>query len=227
MRQAQRPMDAPAAEPEAIAVPLTLHRGENQMAAGDVELRGLPPHHHTPLNASERSIRLLSMHIGSSYGRIRCTLSQHHLDDTPQYVALSYTWDQGLGRKHIECNGMDLEIGENLWQFLCEFRRKQLLRQLSVDVTAGTYYLWIDAICIDQSSLAERNQQVALMRDVYTKADSVVVWLGLVRACEELVFMLARHHDLLAVAKVQTELLMFLNKPYFGRVWVRIGMSQA
>jgi hypothetical protein len=222
MLQAQPTMDASAAEPETIAVPLTLENSEDKMVAGNIDLGRLPAHNHTLLNDSKRSIRLLKLHIGSGYGPLRCTLSQHDLDDTPQYVALSYTWDRGLGRKHIECNGMDLEIGENLWQFLFEFRKKQVLRQLSVDATAEIHYLWIDAICIDQSSLAERNHQVALMRVVYTKADSVIVWLGLVQGGEELAFMLARHHDLLTVVKVQTELLMFLNKPYFGRVWVSI-----
>lgn len=219
-------MEAPAVEPEAIAVPDTLEDGKDKMATVDVHQPKLPSHCHTPFEDGERSIRLLKVHIGSGYGRIRCTLSQHNLDNTPQYIALSYTWDQGRERKHIECNGMGLEIGENLWHFLCQFRKKQVLRQISLDVTADTHYLWIDAICIDQSSLTERNQQVALMRDVYTKAESVIVWLGLVRDCEELAFMLAKHPDLLTVAKVRSELLCLLNKPYFGRVWVRIVTAQ-
>lgn len=214
-------MAASAVALEAIAVPDDLEDGYDRMTAGIHYLDELPSHHHTPLTAAERSIRLLEMHIRSGYERIRCTLTQHGLDDIPQYVALSYTWDQGRGRKHVECDGMDLEIGENLWHFLCEFRKKQVLRQLSADASAHVHYLWIDAICIDQSSLTERNQQVALMRDVYTKAESVIVWLGLARGCEELAFILTRHPDLIEVAKVQTELLGLLNKPYFGRVWVR------
>ncbi|KAF8866268.1 hypothetical protein BDZ45DRAFT_640400 [Acephala macrosclerotiorum] len=40
--------------------------------------------------------------------------------------------------------------------------------------------LWIDSICINQSSEAieERNQQVGLMGEVYKRAKRVVVWLG-------------------------------------------------
>lgn len=38
--------------------------------------------------------------------------------------------------------------------------------------------MWIDAICIDQASLAEKNLQVPLMRDIYSLASSVVIWLG-------------------------------------------------
>jgi hypothetical protein len=40
-----------------------------------------------------------------------------------------------------------------------------------------TYY-WIDALCVDQSNITERNAQVARMADVFKKADGVVVWLG-------------------------------------------------
>ena len=38
--------------------------------------------------------------------------------------------------------------------------------------------LWIDAICIDQSSLQERNHQVRMIGEVFTKADRVNAWLG-------------------------------------------------
>ncbi|KAJ4313527.1 protein phosphatase regulator [Neodidymelliopsis sp. IMI 364377] len=40
----------------------------------------------------------------------------------------------------------------------------------------GTY--WIDAICINQASFEERNHQVKLMRQVYSNAQSVSIWLG-------------------------------------------------
>ncbi|GAB1205249.1 hypothetical protein APSETT445_003922 [Aspergillus pseudonomiae] len=37
---------------------------------------------------------------------------------------------------------------------------------------------WIDAICINQDDIAERNAQVAIMSMIYTKASGVFVWLG-------------------------------------------------
>jgi hypothetical protein len=179
------------------------------------------PHHHTPLDLNTKSIRLLEVHLGSAQESVSCTLSQHDLNDSPSYIALSYTWDQGSTRKRISCDGMDLEIGENLWHFFWEYRKKQVLQQYTDGPSTKTCYIWIDAICIDQSSLKERNQQVAQMRDTYANAESVIVWLGLVRGHEELAFTLTRHPDLLAVPKFQTELLNLLNKPYFTRVWVR------
>ena len=38
--------------------------------------------------------------------------------------------------------------------------------------------MWIDAICIDQSNLKERSEQVRCMRLIYQKARRIVVWLG-------------------------------------------------
>lgn len=38
--------------------------------------------------------------------------------------------------------------------------------------------LWADAICIDQDSLDERKRQVGLMDYIYTRASTVLIWLG-------------------------------------------------
>jgi hypothetical protein len=41
-----------------------------------------------------------------------------------------------------------------------------------------TKLIWVDAICINQESLPERSAQVAIMRDIYSAAQMVLVWLG-------------------------------------------------
>jgi len=38
--------------------------------------------------------------------------------------------------------------------------------------------LWVDAICIDQGNLTERNNQVRRMKNIYEDAEDVIVWLG-------------------------------------------------
>jgi hypothetical protein len=38
--------------------------------------------------------------------------------------------------------------------------------------------LWIDALCINQPDVAERNEQVSKMKFVYQLAQGVVSWLG-------------------------------------------------
>ena len=38
--------------------------------------------------------------------------------------------------------------------------------------------LWVDALCINQSDLEERAQQVLLMREMYAKAGYTLILLG-------------------------------------------------
>lgn len=39
-------------------------------------------------------------------------------------------------------------------------------------------FIWIDAICINQSDQRERGEQILYMFTIYGKADEVMVWLG-------------------------------------------------
>ncbi|KAH6674395.1 heterokaryon incompatibility protein-domain-containing protein, partial [Halenospora varia] len=38
--------------------------------------------------------------------------------------------------------------------------------------------IWIDAVCINQNDIQERQDQVSLMRQIYEQAEQVVIWLG-------------------------------------------------
>lgn len=42
--------------------------------------------------------------------------------------------------------------------------------------------LWINAICIDQQNVGERNHQVSQMRKIYRTAQRVLIWVGLASA---------------------------------------------
>lgn len=201
----------------------TTHRDGLDQAKATIKspsLDSLQHHTHKRLRPGTKSIRLLEIVPGRKDEPIKCTLSRHYLDNHPSYIALSYTWDSGGRKRHIECDGMRLEIGENLYRFLTEFRRKHYLRQYEVP-GSNSSRLWIDAVCINQKDLDERNEQVLQMRDVYTKADLVIVWLGMQQSHDELAFLLTRHPDLLVVPGFRMALLRMLNKPYFTRVWVR------
>lgn len=63
--------------------------------------------------------------------------------------------------------GKSLAVTKTLCQALLRFRQpKEFTR------------IWIDQICIDQFSVAERNQQINIMRDIYSRAKIVRIWLG-------------------------------------------------
>ncbi len=38
--------------------------------------------------------------------------------------------------------------------------------------------VWVDAICINQDNIPERNRQVRMMPHIYSRAESVLVWFG-------------------------------------------------
>ena len=48
--------------------------------------------------------------------------------------------------------------------------------------------MWVDAICIDQTNLIERGQQVQLMHKIYKEAYDAVIWLGIASEDIELAF---------------------------------------
>ncbi|KAM3083039.1 hypothetical protein ACMFMF_002689 [Clarireedia jacksonii] len=91
-----------------------------------------------------------------------------HLSD--RYVALSYVWGTPADKKTIIVNGVEIQITQNLHAALLELRRSTWVRR--------GVNLWIDALCINQDDLDEREQQVKLMREIYAMAWQVVIFLG-------------------------------------------------
>jgi hypothetical protein len=184
------------------------------------ELLALPNYKYSSLDKKKKSVRLLEVLPGPYAAPIKCKVVQCDLDENPTYIALSYMWSQGTGKRYIDCQGTKISIGDNLWQFFREFRKNITIQEYLSETTATPVRLWIDAICIDQTNIEERNQQVTLMRDVYTGADHVIVWLGLAKHSEELAFLLTRFPNMLEVNEIAMALIELLNKPYWGRVWV-------
>lgn len=113
-------------------------------------------------------IRLMKLTPGTPPSLIRCTLQPFELNRTPPYLALSYEWGPESPTSQIEVQGQTVRIRLNLRHFL-----SQLLSSGYHEV-----WLWCDALCIDQSSRAERNHQVQLMSRIYRRAQRVLVWLG-------------------------------------------------
>lgn len=94
----------------------------------------------------------------------------------PHYEALSYTW--GTKDEPEIAYVIDLEHGENeectklaIYQNLASAFRH--LRYIN-----DTRIFWVDAICINQEDIPERNKQVKRMANIYKLAYRVVAWLG-------------------------------------------------
>ncbi|KAH7355364.1 heterokaryon incompatibility protein-domain-containing protein [Rhexocercosporidium sp. MPI-PUGE-AT-0058] len=131
------------------------HRGLNHNANEIRLLRILPQVRNGPISA----LRTMVIH---------CEVFTASLDDHPSYDALSYTW--GLPTcPHfpILLNGRKFLARENLWLALYQMQN-----------TTDPVVIWIDAVCIDQENISERDHQVRKMKAIYEQANNVMVWLG-------------------------------------------------
>lgn len=113
------------------------------------------------------TIRLLHIRPGAPCERIACFLSTAQLSLQSKFAALSYEWGSEPASKEIELNEKQVWIRKNLWQ--CLIRLRDLEEPLVI---------WIDAICVNQNDIPERNQQVKFMNHIFKTARPVFGWLG-------------------------------------------------
>jgi hypothetical protein len=97
----------------------------------------------------------------------------------PEYEALSYVWyDDDVPPPTVEpciqIGDFDCPITPNLDAALRQCRDSNLSRTL-----------WIDDVCINQGSKPERHVQIRGMDVIFSKASSVIVWLGPIQSLDK------------------------------------------
>ena len=112
-----------------------------------------------------------------TYPRISETLPNvEEAELHPHYEALSYTW--GSKDEPEIAYAIDSEHGENeecttiaIYQNLASaFRHLRNINHIRI--------FWVDAVCINQEDILERNKQIKRMAKIYGLAYRVVAWLG-------------------------------------------------
>lgn len=81
-------------------------------------------------------------------------------------MALSYVWGLPNKPRVVYSNLGQSPITESPYSALKRLRNHGLPRMI-----------WIDALCINQGDLSQRDQQVRLMAEIYVRASRVVIWL--------------------------------------------------
>ena len=140
-----------------------LSTAQNIMAAVAPQRRR---YQHRPLEHPD-SIRLLHLQPGLFEDEIQIELREVTLSQQLRYEALSYVWGSPTADDPISCHGEELFVTANCVAATRRLRHRKKHRTL-----------WIDAICINQNSTNERNHQVRLMGNVYSKATRAIIWLG-------------------------------------------------
>ncbi|EXJ68831.1 uncharacterized protein A1O5_07763 [Cladophialophora psammophila CBS 110553] len=145
---------------------------------------------HERLKLYGNFMRLLQIQGGTKKDVISLRITQYAIHRRPPYAAISYTWGPNPNasnlRHHrsstnppaaavmetytrqIRVNGRPFRVRVNLWNLLYHLRQRGESR-----------FLWVDALCIDQENLEERNFHVQRMSEIYEKAVLTFVWLGL------------------------------------------------
>jgi len=115
------------------------------------------------------SIRILHIqpHQSNTDSIIECSLVDAYLGEGDSYEALSYCWGDSRNTMPILLNRVDFPVRGNLLDALRRLRRENSLRRM-----------WIDAICVNQEDIEERNNQVQLMGRIYTSTSRCLAWLG-------------------------------------------------
>ncbi|KAH8802456.1 heterokaryon incompatibility protein-domain-containing protein [Xylogone sp. PMI_703] len=98
---------------------------------------------------------------------VSCILFHTSLEDAPPYTALSYHWGPMTPTRPIIVGGASFQVTENLAIVLRHLRLRDERR-----------IVWIDALSIDQNNNIEKSEQIAQMREIYSRAASVISWLG-------------------------------------------------
>lgn len=112
------------------------------------------------------NIRLLEV---ESSKELRYKFHEASLGQLPKYIAVSYTWGAPIFDHKIVLENEEVSVTKNL---------SDLLRTWSRHFQANKLLFWVDALCIDQDDIEERNAQVRNMGLVYSQAAEVFVWLG-------------------------------------------------
>ncbi|TVY42247.1 Heterokaryon incompatibility protein 6,OR allele [Lachnellula subtilissima] len=155
----------------------------------------MEPYVYKPLETDE--IRLLEFRYGDHNAELEANLRTYRLPENeeprfghqvfltrdggfdvpnaPEYQALSYPWGLDTSTRFL----LKMVDGQSRSFMLIKPNLDDALRQLRTFIPRNSSQLfWIDAICIDQDNVSEKNMQIKKMAMIYNRADSVAVWLG-------------------------------------------------
>jgi hypothetical protein len=171
---------------------------------------------YSPLDQQTDEIRILMLQPGVGLDPLRCTLATCQLGNCKAFEALSYAWGHPTPVEPIFINGSRTLIAHNLSVALQHLRLPQAFRAL-----------WVDAVCINQTDIGERNHQVFIMNRLYSAAERVLVWLGEARDHSDIAMKwleeLAEGQKMTLVEEITSGPLIYnclMDRDWWGRLWV-------
>ncbi|KAH6866490.1 heterokaryon incompatibility protein-domain-containing protein, partial [Alternaria rosae] len=182
------------------------------------EIQSARRYRHQALNTSTQQIRLIKLHLRNT-NRPEFDMSVFELSNAPPFTTLSYMWGPPSPRFDITISGKPLGIRENLFRFF-----ETYVRNTENDFLweyTGPLYLWIDQICIDQSSVSERNHQVGMMASIYSECSKTIIWLGIIPNNPDAPRMIKKmESSSVPEESVIQAVASIIRHDYFTRLWI-------
>ncbi|OAL03492.1 HET-domain-containing protein [Phaeosphaeriaceae sp. SRC1lsM3a] len=176
---------------------------------------------YEPLANVSTDFRLLQVLPDQRNGRTQIELwnvsssrTENASVDYPAYQCLSYTWGAPDEGHEIYLNGCLFHVRRNLSDFLHQAAQSLQMQPL-----------WIDALCINQHDIKEKNLQVTRMGLIYNRARRVLVWLGIDASLIPLARYMARdcppeYLQEIRLADREASFAAFWSHPYWTRTWI-------
>ena len=200
---------------------------------------------YQPLDPQKQEIRVLELQ--SRYHDIdppllSYSLTHVSLAQNPMYDALSYVWGDPTQKETIVLNGELFGVARNLFAALQELAVQRHDR------------IWVDAICMNQADISEKNSQLPLMRHIYSRCRQVIIWLGTTAHDSDLAFDHLRlvseldatvharggswgdslsklqtleHEDASRKSQIISSIVSLYARPYWRRTWIIQEISLA
>ncbi|KAH6655924.1 heterokaryon incompatibility protein-domain-containing protein [Truncatella angustata] len=118
----------------------------------------------------------------SGQGQLRGRIRRATIGDAPPFVAISHVWgDRKFDRSiHLDsgCGVKYAQISPNLEALLTKLLCLDSAALPQLWEEGSKLLLWVDMICINQIDVGEKASQIPLMRNIYSQARSVLIWIN-------------------------------------------------
>lgn len=145
---------------------------------------------YTQLDAEKKDIRLFKLLPGpDEKAPVTGFLARFSYPwDQVKWASLSYCWGDLSATRPIQILHLDNRLHDgNEPSYRNQIFAVTANLEMALRNMRGPdqdLWLWVDALCINQGDLDERASQVGIMRDIYSHASSVGIWLGLSSSSE-------------------------------------------
>ncbi|KAH7241485.1 heterokaryon incompatibility protein-domain-containing protein [Fusarium tricinctum] len=137
--------------------------------------------HYYCLREPAHEIRLLDLLPATASGGLNGRIRRFSIGSTPTFICVSHVWGDKKADRAISlesgCGIKNLPISHNLESFLINMLCHTTESLPQIWEGSERLPMWIDMVCIDQADNHEKALQIPLMRDIYSKASFVVVWI--------------------------------------------------